>query len=172
MDPIVLVIIGNIIFFGILFFFLYIEDEKAEKEEIIKQQQEAKERERERQQEIQAIKDRIAYYKQSDLTQELLKFLKQFGTPYEITINHESIEVIYNGGSSTYDFKTHGIHCFSVVISRCNKPNTSEIYMLGCALNELMDNLFTVSENGSFDGADKDLYIASNVRMTRPLREF
>lgn len=162
----VLIVIVNGPFFAIIAFFLIRAEKDAKKEEAEKAAQKAKEEAEKKRQEALAIRGRIDHYKQSALMTDIIRFLTQHGDPYKITIWSNSIDMLYHGGEASYDFRTHGINYLSRDLPN-KRINTSDLYLLGCAINELLGNIYTVSEYLCEDNT-----MVHNVTMSRPLRDF
>lgn len=131
-----------------------------------------------KEQEDQKNDQRIAYYKQSKLMPTTIKFLTQHGTPNKIVIRLNSIESYYTGGVDRFDFITHGISDFKMPDIYGRKGNTSESYYFACAINELLNNRFSVTERNNvvtFRHNDGELEVGLKleyVELTRALQQF
>ena len=90
---------------------------------------------------------RIDHYRNSPLMPDIMRFLRQHGTPNQIKIHFDYIEMVYHGGVDRYDFLTHSINSFMHPLPKGYKINTSELYFLGCAINEEFGGRFDVCEH-------------------------
>lgn len=119
----------------------------------------------------------IDHYKYSKHMPDLMKFLRKHGTPNEIKIYFDRIEMVYHGGVDTYDFLTHSINRFIHPNPKEHKYNTSKLYYLGCAINEEFGGRFSVYEyiTSNTVECNDDYVIYRNlqyVMMTRDLQDF
>lgn len=142
------------------------EEKREAKAETFKKQVEAEARTSEKQIRRQAaLNERIKRYSESPLFPDIIKYLSQHGVPYSIYIHHNCIFASRLDGDDTYYFHQHGIQDIPRTDIGGIGTNDSELYALGCAINQAFGNRFTVQETG-YDG-----YV-SRVDLNRTLDSF
>lgn len=136
--------------------------EEADREETLRRN-EIESREREKRYVLKRA-ERIEHYKQSPLMPGIIKFLTQHGKPISISIFRHCITVTHFGGRhETYYFSDHRIQSFPE--ETCLGSNISELYMFGCAINQILGNEFNVHERG-YD------HEVTQVDLQKPLESF